>query len=77
MNYQDFESAWYIGLIVTAFFVIMLVGFWSAMKRVRQLFLAGDEMSAWLTVGASLFTFLFLLGLCLALLVEIVALGSG
>lgn len=77
MNYQDFESAWYIGLIVTSFFVIMLVGFWIAMKRVRQLFREGDEMSAWLTVGASLFTFIFLLGLCLALLVEIVALGSG
>lgn len=77
MNYQDFESAWYIGLLVTSFFVIMLVGFWIAMKRVRQLFREGDEMSAWLTVGASLFTFLFLLGLCLALLVEIVALGSG
>jgi len=77
VNYQDFESAWYIGLIVTSFFVIMLVGFWIAMKRVRQLFREGDEMSAWLTVGASLFTFIFLLGLCLALLVEIVALGSG
>ncbi|HUY54618.1 MAG TPA: hypothetical protein VMV23_05620 [Candidatus Nanopelagicaceae bacterium] len=77
MNYQDFESAWYLGLMVTSFFVIMLVGFWIVMKRVRQLFREGDEMSAWLTVGASLFTFLFLLGLCLALLVEIVVLGSG
>ena len=77
MNYQDFESAWYLGLMVTSFFVIMLVGFWIAMKRVRQLFTEGDAMSAWLTVGASFFTFLFLLGLCLALLVEIVVLGSG
>jgi len=77
VNYQDFESAWYLGLMVTSFFVIMLVGFWIVMKRVRQLFREGDEMSAWLTVGASLFTFLFLLGLCLALLVEIVVLGSG
>ncbi len=77
MNYQDFESAWYLGLIIASFFVIMLVGFWTAIKRVPQLFADGDEMSAWLTVGAGIFTLLFLLGLCVALLVEIVVLGSG
>lgn len=77
MNYQDFESAWYLGLIITSFFVIALVGFWAVMKHVRQLWTAGDQMSAWLTVGAGAFTIIFLLGLCLALLIEIVVLGSG
>lgn len=77
MNYQDFESAWYLGLIITSFVVIALIGCWIAMKRVRQLWSSGDQMSAWLTIGAGAFTMVFLLGLCVALLVELVVLGSG
>ncbi|MDA8330509.1 MAG: hypothetical protein M0027_04760 [Candidatus Dormibacteraeota bacterium] len=77
MNYQDFESAWYLGIVITMFFVIMLTGCWMATKRLRRLFATGDEMSAWLTIGATTFTFLFFLGLCLALLVLIVGQGSG
>ena len=77
MNYQDFESAWYLGLIITSFFAIMLTGFWMAMRRVRQLFVAGDTMSGWLAVGASFFTFVFFLGLCLSLLILLVVRGSA
>ena len=77
MNYQDFESAWYLGLIITSFFAVMLVGFVMAMRRVRQLFLTGDAMSGWLAVGASVFTFILFLALCLSLLILIVVRGSG
>ncbi len=77
MNYQDFESAWYLGLIITSFFVIMLTGFWMAMRRVRHLFVAGDTMSGWLAVGASFFTFIFFLALCLSLLILLVVRGSA
>jgi hypothetical protein len=77
MNYQDFESAWYLGLIITSFFVVMLAGFWMAMRRVRQLFVLGDTMSGWLAMGASLFTFVFFLGLCLSLLILLVVRGSA
>jgi hypothetical protein len=65
------------GLIITSFFVVALIGFWTVMKHVRQLWASGDQMSAWLTAGAGVFTIVFLLGLCLALLIEIVVLGSG
>jgi hypothetical protein len=65
------------GLIITGFFVIALMGFWTIMKHARQLWTSGDQMSAWLAVGAGAFTIIFLLGLCLALLIEIVVLGSG
>ncbi len=77
MNYQDFESAWYLGIIITGFFAIMLVGLTMALRRVKQLFSGGDHMSAWLTIGASAFTFLFLGGLCLSLLILIVVQGNG
>lgn len=77
MNYQDFESAWYLGLIITGFFVIALMGSWISLKRVKQLFVEGDQMSAWMTIGASAFTMLFFLGLCMALLILIVVQGSG
>lgn len=77
MNYQDFESAWYLGLIITSFFVIMLTGLWMALRRSRRLLASGDALSAWLVIGAGTFTFLFLLGLCLSLLILIVARGSG
>jgi hypothetical protein len=77
VNYQDFESAWYLGLIITSFFAIMLTGFWMAMRRVRQLFVAGDTMSGWLAMGASFFTFIFFLALCLSLLILLVVGGSA
>ena len=77
MSYQYFESAWYLGIIITGFFAITIVGFTMAMRRVRQLFTAGDPMSAWLTIGAGAFTMIFLLGLCLSLLILIVVQGNG
>ncbi|MGA9775467.1 MAG: hypothetical protein WBU92_06050 [Candidatus Dormiibacterota bacterium] len=77
MNYQDFESAWYLGLMITSFFAIMLVGLAMALRRVRRLFVTGDVMSGWLTLGASLYTFVFLLALCLAMLILLVVQGSG
>ncbi len=77
MNYQDFESAWYLGLMITSFFAIMLVGLSMALRRVRRLFVTGDAMSGWLTLGASLYTFVFLLALCLAMLILLVVRGSG
>ncbi len=77
MSYQFFESAWYLGIIITGFFAILIVGFTMAMRRVRRLFSAGDRMSAWLTVGASAYTMVFFVGLCLALLILIVVQGNG
>ena len=77
MSYQYFESAWYLGIIITGFFAITIVGFTMAIRRVRQLFVAGDPMSAWLTLGASAFTMIFFLGLCLPLLILIVVQGNG
>lgn len=78
MNYQDFESAWYLGLIVTSFFCIMLVGVYMVLRHLREL--VGGEAGGMLSVmavGAGAFTFLFLLGLCLALLIGIVVLAGG
>ncbi|MHB1500235.1 MAG: hypothetical protein ACYCYK_03545 [Candidatus Dormibacteria bacterium] len=77
MSYQFFESAWYLGIIITGFFAILIVGFTMAMRRVRRLFSSGDRMSAWLTVGASAYTMVFFVGLCLALLILIVVQGNG
>lgn len=77
MNYQDFESAWYLGLIITSFFAVMLTGLVMAGRRVRRLFAAGDVTSGWLTIGAGLYTGAFLFGLCIAMLVLLVARGSG
>ena len=77
MSYQYFESAWYLGIIITGFFAITIVGFTMAMRRVRQLFSVGDPISAWLTIGASTFTMVFFLGLCLSLLILIVVQGNG
>jgi hypothetical protein len=77
VSYQYFESAWYLGIIITGFFGITIVGFTMAIRRVRQLFAAGDSMSGWLTIGASAFTMLFFLGLCLSLLILIVVQGNG
>ena len=37
MNYQDFESAWYLGLIITSFFCIMLSGFVAVMRHTLSL----------------------------------------
>ncbi|HUY56241.1 MAG TPA: hypothetical protein VMV12_00225 [Candidatus Micrarchaeaceae archaeon] len=77
MNYQDFESAWYLGLIVTSFFCIMLVGFVAVVRHARQLTLEQGPAVAWMAVSSAVFTFLFLLGICLALLVGIVVLAGG
>lgn len=77
MNYQDFESAWFLGLIVTSFFCIMLTGFVAVARHLRTLATDEGPMVAWLAMASSVFTFLFLLGLCLALLVGIVVLAGG
>jgi hypothetical protein len=77
VNYQDFESAWYLGLIVTSFFCVMLTGFVVVLRHTRRLALEQGPMLAALMVSASVFTFLFLLGLCLALLIGIVVLAGG
>jgi hypothetical protein len=77
LNYQDFESAWYLGLIVTGFFCVMLVGFVPIMRHARQLATEQGAAIAWMAVVSALFTFLFLLGICLALLVGIVVLAGG
>ncbi|MGH7609037.1 MAG: hypothetical protein ACREOD_03685 [Candidatus Dormibacteria bacterium] len=77
MNYQDFESSWYLGLLIASFFALMLVGIRMVARRVRRLTAGGDPMVAWISVGASIYTFLFILGLCLALLVGIVVLAGG
>lgn len=78
MNYQDFESAWYLGLIVTSFFCIMLVGVYMVLRHLREL-VAGEAggMLSVMAVGAGVFTFLFLLALCLVLLIGIVVLAGG
>ncbi|HUY55535.1 MAG TPA: hypothetical protein VMV23_10290 [Candidatus Nanopelagicaceae bacterium] len=77
MNYQDFESAWYLGLMVTGFFCIMLVGFFAIMRHARQLATEQGAVIAWMAVASAVFTFLFLVGICLALLVGIVVLAGG
>jgi predicted branched-subunit amino acid permease len=77
LNYQDFESAWYLGLIITSFFCVMLVGFFAVMRHARQLATAEGAAIAWMAVVSSVFTFLFLLGICLALLIGIVVLAGG
>ncbi|MGC1184463.1 MAG: hypothetical protein WBA31_04830 [Candidatus Dormiibacterota bacterium] len=77
MNYQDFESAWYLGLLVTSFFCLMLTGFFMVLRHVRQLATEEGPLLAWMAISASVFTFLFLLGICLALLVGIVVLAGG
>lgn len=77
MNYQDFESAWFLGLIVTSFFCIMLTGFVAVMRHVRTLATQEGPLLAWMAIASSVFTFLFLLAICLALLVGIVVLAGG
>lgn len=77
MNYQDFESAWYLGLIITSFFCVMLTGFVVVLRHARRLATEQGQVLAVLMVSASVFTFLFLLGLCLALLIGIVVLAGG
>ena len=37
MNYQDFESAWYLGLIITSFFCVMLTGVVVVLRHARRL----------------------------------------
>jgi predicted branched-subunit amino acid permease len=77
LNYQDFESAWYLGLIITSFFCVMLVGFFAIMRQARQLATEEGAAIALMAVVSGVFTFLFLLGICLALLVGIVVLAGG
>ncbi|MFZ0995425.1 MAG: hypothetical protein WAO09_05545 [Candidatus Dormiibacterota bacterium] len=77
MNYQDFESAWYLGLIITSFFCVMLTGVVVVLRHARRLATEQGQALAVLMVSASIFTFLFLLGLCLALLIGIVVLAGG
>jgi len=77
VNYQDFESAWYLGLIITSFFCVMLTGVVVVLRHARRLASEQGQVLAVLMVSASVFTFLFLLGMCLALLVGIVVLAGG
>lgn len=77
MNYQDFESAWYLGILVTAFFCIVLTGFFMVLRHARQLATEEGPLLAWMAISATLFTFLFVLAICLALLVGIVVLAGG
>ncbi|HEY6537742.1 MAG TPA: hypothetical protein VI138_01725 [Candidatus Dormibacteraeota bacterium] len=77
MNYQDFESAWYLGLLVTSFFCLMLTGFVMVVRHARELATVEGAGLAWMAVATGVFTFLFLLGICLALLVGIVVLAGG
>jgi hypothetical protein len=77
LNYQDFESAWYLGLIITSFFCVMLTGVVVVLRHARRLATEQGQALAVLMVSASIFTFLFLLGLCLALLIGIVVLAGG
>ncbi len=77
MNYQDFESAWYLGLIVTSFVALALTGSWMIFKRLRELSRQQGALVSLLAGGAGAFTLLFLLGICLALLVGIVGLAGG
>jgi hypothetical protein len=77
LNYQDFESAWYLGLIITSFFCIMLAGFVAVMRQTRRLAIEEGAGVVWLAVASSVFTFALLLGVCLALLVGIVVLAGG
>jgi hypothetical protein len=77
LNYQDFESAWYLGLIITSYFCIMLAGFVAVMRQTRRLAIEEGAGVVWLAVASSVFTFALLLGVCLALLVGIVVLAGG
>jgi hypothetical protein len=77
VNYQDFESAWYMGLVITCFFCVMLVGLVAVMRHARQLAAEAGAGVAWMAVASGVFTFLFLLGVLLALLIGIVVLAGG
>jgi len=77
VNYQDFESAWYLGILVTGFFCIVLTGFFMVLRHARQLATEEGPLLAWMTISATVFTFLFVLAICLALLVGIVVLAGG
>jgi len=77
VNYQDFESAWFLGLIVTSFFCIMLTGLILVVRHSRKLAIEQGTGVAALMVASGVFTFLFLLGICLALLIGIVGLAGG
>lgn len=77
MNYQDFESAWYLGLLITSYFCVMLTGFFMVVRHARQLASEEGPLLAVMAVTAGAFTFLFLLGVLLALLVGIVVLAGG
>ncbi|MGH7665915.1 MAG: hypothetical protein ACRENY_05825 [Candidatus Dormibacteria bacterium] len=77
MNYQDFESAWYLGILVTAFFLVMLVGFNSVLRNARQLAQQEGSGIAWMVVAGGAFTFLLVFACCMALLIGIVVMAGG
>ncbi|HVA21860.1 MAG TPA: hypothetical protein VNN74_07175 [Candidatus Micrarchaeia archaeon] len=75
MNYQDFESAWYLGIVVTSVFSVLLVGAWMVLRRLGTLWRGGDHLAAGLAGSVTVLTLVFVVGMLVALLV--VPVGQG
>ncbi|MGH7641246.1 MAG: hypothetical protein ACREOL_10140 [Candidatus Dormibacteria bacterium] len=77
MNYQDFESAWYLGIVTTGFFCVMVVGLAAVLRNARSLAAREGGVITAMVIAGSLFTFFLLFACCMALLIGIVSLAGG
>ena len=77
MNYQDFESAWYLGLIITGGFAILLYGSGLVARRLRPLWRQGDRVAVALVGGVTAMSVVFVLAILLAALVVLVIQGGA
>ncbi len=77
MNYQDFATAWYLGIVVTATFSVLVVGSWMVLRRLGTLWRGGDRLIAGLAGSVTVLTLALVLGILIALLVVPVGQGSA
>ncbi len=77
MNYQDFESAWYLGLIITGGFVILLYGAGLVARRLRPLWRQGDRAAVALVGGVTAMSVTFVLAILLAALIVLIFQGTA
>jgi len=75
LNYQDFETAWFLGIVITSLFVVLLVGAWLVLRRLRVLWRAGDHLAATAAGSVTVLSLVFVLGMLIALVV--VPIGQG
>ncbi len=77
MNYQDFESAWYLGILITAVFTVLMVGAWMVFRRLGALWREGDHLAASVAGSVTALTIVFVVGMLIALLVGAIVRGGG